>query len=53
MAGRGTDIILGGNWQAQVENLNELSDEQKAAMQADWQAKNEAVKQAGAPYHWL
>lgn len=47
MAGRGTDIILGGNWQAQVENLNELSDEQKAAMQADWQAKNEAVKQAG------
>ena len=47
MAGRGTDIILGGNWQASVENLDELTDEQKQAMHTDWQAKNEQVKQAG------
>ncbi|MDO4700558.1 MAG: preprotein translocase subunit SecA [Moraxella sp.] len=47
MAGRGTDIILGGNWQAQVPNLHELSDEQKQALEADWLIKNEQVKQAG------
>lgn len=29
MAGRGTDIILGGNWQAQIDNLHELTEEQK------------------------
>lgn len=47
MAGRGTDIILGGNWQAQVPNLHELSDEQKQVLEADWLIKNEQVKQAG------
>lgn len=47
MAGRGTDIILGGNWQAQVPNLEELTDEQKKALEADWLIKNEQVKQAG------
>ncbi|WII95460.1 preprotein translocase subunit SecA [Moraxella haemolytica] len=47
MAGRGTDIILGGNWQAQVENLHELTENQKAELQADWQIKNEQVKAAG------
>lgn len=47
MAGRGTDIILGGNWQAGVENLHELSEEQKQALHADWLVKNEQVKQAG------
>ncbi len=47
MAGRGTDIILGGNWQAQIDNLHELTEEQKAQLQADWQNKNEAVKAAG------
>ncbi|MDO4440900.1 MAG: preprotein translocase subunit SecA [Moraxella sp.] len=47
MAGRGTDIILGGNWQAQIENLHELTEEQRADLQADWQIKNEQVKAAG------
>lgn len=47
MAGRGTDIILGGNWQAQIDNLHELTEEQKAQLQANWQNKNEAVKAAG------
>ncbi len=47
MAGRGTDIILGGNWQAQIDNLEELSAEERRALEADWQAKNEQVKQAG------
>ncbi|WP_066805013.1 preprotein translocase subunit SecA [Moraxella oblonga] len=47
MAGRGTDIILGGNWQAEVANLHDLTEEQKEQLQADWQIKNEQVKQAG------
>lgn len=47
MAGRGTDIILGGNWQAQTENLDELSDDEKRVLEADWLLKNEQVKQAG------
>lgn len=47
MAGRGTDIILGGNWQASVENLGELSAEERQALEADWQTKNEQVKKAG------
>ncbi len=47
MAGRGTDIILGGNWQASIENLNELSTEERQALEADWQIKNEQVKKAG------
>ncbi|MDO5651763.1 MAG: preprotein translocase subunit SecA [Moraxella sp.] len=47
MAGRGTDIILGGNWQAQYENLDELSDEQKAQEQADWQVRHDQVIAAG------
>ncbi|MFL1732364.1 preprotein translocase subunit SecA [Moraxella oculi] len=47
MAGRGTDIILGGNWQAQIDNLHELTEEQKAALQAEWKLRNEAVKAAG------
>lgn len=47
MAGRGTDIILGGNWQASIENLNELSAEERQALEADWQIKNEQVKKAG------
>lgn len=47
MAGRGTDIILGGNWQASIENLNELSAEERKALEADWQIKNEQVKKAG------
>lgn len=47
MAGRGTDIILGGNWQASIENLNELSAEERQALEADWKIKNEQVKKAG------
>ena len=46
MAGRGTDIVLGGNWQADV-----LADESNAAdideIKAEWQARHDAVIQAG------
>ncbi|OOS06632.1 protein translocase subunit secA [Moraxella cuniculi DSM 21768] len=47
MAGRGTDIILGGNWQAELEQYPEVSDEMRAQAQAAWQQRHEAVLAAG------
>ena len=48
MAGRGTDIVLGGSWEAQLHELGEgASDEQRAQVKAEWQARHEAVKAAG------
>ncbi len=47
MAGRGTDIILGGNWQAEIDSLADISESEKADIQSQWQARNEAVKAAG------
>ncbi|TCP15189.1 protein translocase subunit secA [Crenobacter luteus] len=54
MAGRGTDIVLGGNPEPEikaVESDDSLSDEQKAAridaIRADWKARHEAVLAAG------
>ena len=47
MAGRGTDIVLGGNWEAEINALKNPSEDQIAKIKADWQLRNEAVKQAG------
>ncbi len=48
MAGRGTDIVLGGSLEAELNALGEdATDEQKAAVKADWQKRHEAVKAAG------
>ena len=47
MAGRGTDIMLGGNWQAEVAELNSPTDAQIEAIKADWQTRHEAVLEAG------
>ena len=47
MAGRGTDIVLGGNWQAEVAELKSPTDAQTQAIKADWQTRHEAVLQAG------
>ncbi|MCC7635859.1 preprotein translocase subunit SecA [Stenotrophomonas rhizophila] len=48
MAGRGTDIVLGGSLEAQLHELGEdASDEQRAQVKADWQKRHEAVKAAG------
>ncbi|ATG75210.1 preprotein translocase subunit SecA [Zobellella denitrificans] len=47
MAGRGTDIVLGGNWMAEIEALGEASPEQIAAIKADWQRRHEVVINAG------
>ncbi|WP_303748905.1 preprotein translocase subunit SecA [Stenotrophomonas pigmentata] len=48
MAGRGTDIVLGGSLETELHELGEeISDEQKAAVKAAWQERHEAVKTAG------
>ena len=47
MAGRGTDIVLGGNWQAEVAELKSPTDAQIDAIKADWLTRHEAVLEAG------
>jgi len=54
MAGRGTDIVLGGSLEKKIDNIradNALSAEQKeaniAAIREQWKPANEQVKQAG------
>ncbi|MDZ7853363.1 MAG: preprotein translocase subunit SecA [Halomonas sp.] len=47
MAGRGTDIVLGGNWEAEVAKLESPSETQVEKVKAEWQARHEAVLEAG------
>jgi preprotein translocase subunit SecA len=47
MAGRGTDIVLGGNWQSEVAKLENPSEEQIAEIKAKWQETHDAVIAAG------
>jgi preprotein translocase subunit SecA len=48
MAGRGTDIVLGGNFEAQLKlSGDELSDEKIILLKDDWQAKHDVVIEAG------
>ncbi|MCE9934893.1 preprotein translocase subunit SecA [Aeromonas salmonicida] len=47
MAGRGTDIVLGGNWQAEIAQLDNPTDEQIAELKAAWQVRHDEVLAAG------
>ncbi|MCG9697761.1 preprotein translocase subunit SecA [Shewanella sp. Isolate11] len=47
MAGRGTDIVLGGNWNMEIEALSNPTAEQKAKIKADWQVRHDEVVAAG------
>jgi preprotein translocase subunit SecA len=47
MAGRGTDIVLGGNWEAEVKALKDPSDEKVAKIKTEWEARNKAVLESG------
>ncbi|MCH7370092.1 preprotein translocase subunit SecA [Aeromonas sp. MR16] len=47
MAGRGTDIVLGGNWQAEIAALENPTDEQIRAIKAAWQIRHDEVLAAG------
>jgi len=47
MAGRGTDIVLGGSWQTEIAALEAPTEEQIAQIKADWKARHDAVLAAG------
>jgi preprotein translocase subunit SecA len=47
MAGRGTDIVLGGNLEAELEQAGDLSEEERAALRADWEERHKQVLEAG------
>ncbi|AAO89711.2 preprotein translocase subunit SecA [Coxiella burnetii] len=47
MAGRGTDIVLGGNLEAEMSELDNLAEEEIQKRKADWQKRHDAVIAAG------
>ena len=47
MAGRGTDIVLGGNWQSEIAKLENPTDEQLATIKSEWQVRHDAVIASG------
>jgi len=48
MAGRGTDIVLGGNVEAEIKALGNKTPEEKAAeLRAAWQKRHDAVLASG------
>ena len=47
MAGRGTDIVLGGNVEAEIKELDKPSDEKVAKLRAEWQERHKTVIEAG------
>ncbi len=47
MAGRGTDIVLGGKWEAEVESLASPSEAQVARIREEWQERHDQVLAAG------
>ena len=47
MAGRGTDIVLGGNLQVEIENLGDTTEDKVKALTAEWQQRHNKVLEAG------
>src|SRR5690606_761490 len=47
MAGRGTDIVLGGNWEAEAAHLENPTKEQIETLKAEWKKRNQLVIEAG------
>lgn len=47
MAGRGTDIVLGGNWHAAIEKINDPKPGTVEKIKAEWKADHDAVLKAG------
>lgn len=50
MAGRGTDIVLGGNLESELKSLENASAEEIAARKLDWQKRHQQVVEAGGLY---
>ncbi|MCU4640706.1 MULTISPECIES: preprotein translocase subunit SecA [Acinetobacter] len=47
MAGRGTDILLGGNWKAKLAKIENATPEDEARLQAQWEKDHEDVLSSG------
>ncbi|MGY0558020.1 preprotein translocase subunit SecA [Lysobacter sp. A421] len=52
MAGRGTDIVLGGSWENEIEQIEAETGEPvdevtRARLKAEWKVRHDAVKAAG------
>lgn len=47
MAGRGTDIVLGGKWEAEIAELEAPDEAQIKAIKAAWQERHDQVIAAG------
>ena len=47
MAGRGTDIVLGGNLEAELAGLGEIDDATRAQVRAEWQERHDKVLASG------
>lgn len=47
MAGRGTDIVLGGNLEMELNDIADASDDKKAALRKDWEQRHQKVLDAG------
>ncbi|MES2683911.1 MAG: preprotein translocase subunit SecA [Pseudomonadota bacterium] len=50
MAGRGTDIVLGGSLEAELHDVAEDDVATRARLKADWQLRHDAVKASGGLY---
>ncbi|MBK1648518.1 preprotein translocase subunit SecA [Rhabdochromatium marinum] len=47
MAGRGTDIVLGGNLDAELEQAQDATQAERERIQSDWKARHQRVIEAG------
>ena len=50
MAGRGTDIVLGGSLEAELHSVPADDTDTRAKIKADWQVRHDAVKASGGLY---
>ena len=47
MAGRGTDIVLGGNWQAEIDKIHDPKPSKVEKIKEEWKVAHDAVLAAG------
>jgi preprotein translocase subunit SecA len=47
MAGRGTDILLGGNWKVELESIPDATEADAQRLRAEWEVKHKRVIDAG------
>ena len=47
MAGRGTDIVLGGNWEAEVAKLEQPAEAEVEGIKSEWRQRHDQVIEAG------